>query len=187
MRDGWHILLTNFSSDVTAKELFEIYALRWNIETRFKAWKQSLNLGKVFKGVSNEDHYESLILAALIQQLIGFNLAARLSQLKKVVLSMEKLFEALSAQLSALSQSTLSYPIRLRISHVSIEKRSRQPAHVQWLNLLRGVVRFYSGLFTSLQIQHINQCECQQRCGTLMRFSYESDQFHDNFKHYPKT
>jgi hypothetical protein len=136
VRDGWHILLTNVSSDVTAKELFEIYALRWNIETRFKAWKQSLNLGKVFKGVSNEDHYESLILAALIQQLIGFNLAARLSQLKKVVLSMEKLFEALSAQLSALSQSTLSDPIRLRISHVSIEKRSHQPAHVQWLNLL---------------------------------------------------
>ena len=136
MRDRWHILLTNVSSDVTAKELFEIYALGWNIETRFKAWKQSLNLGKVFKGVSNEDHYEFLILAVLIQQLIGFNLAARLSQLKKVVLSMEKLFEALSAHLSALSQSTLSDPIRLRISHVSIEKRSRQPAHVQWFNLL---------------------------------------------------
>jgi IS4 transposase len=64
VRDGWHILLTNVSSDVTAKELFEIYALRWNIETRFKAWKQSLNLAKVFKGVSNEDHYESLILVA---------------------------------------------------------------------------------------------------------------------------
>ena len=86
--------------------------------------------------MSNEDHYESLILAALIQQLIGFNLAARISQLKNVVLSMEKLFEALSAHLSALSQSTLSDPIRLRISHVSIEKRSRQPSHVQWLNLL---------------------------------------------------
>ena len=136
VRDGWHILLTNVSSDVTPKELFEIYALRWNIETRFKAWKQSLNLSKVFKGVSNEDHYESLILAALIQQLIGFNLAARISQLKNVVLSMEKLFEALSAHLSALSQSTLSDSIRLRISHVSIEKRSRQPSHVQWLNLL---------------------------------------------------
>ena len=136
VRDGWHILLTNVSSDVTPKELFEIYALRWNIETRFKAWKQSLNLSKVFKGVSNEDHYESLILAALIQQLIGFNLAARISQLKNVVLSMEKLFEALSAHLSALSQSTLSDPIRLRISHVSIEKRSRQPSHVQWFNLL---------------------------------------------------
>jgi len=136
VRDGWHILLTNVSSDVTPKELFEIYALRWNIETRFKAWKQSLNLGKVFKGVSNEDHYESLILAALIQQLIGFNLAARLSKLKNVALSMEKLFEALSAHLSSLRQSTLSAPIRLRISHISIEKRSRQPAHVQWLNLL---------------------------------------------------
>ncbi|PQJ30159.1 hypothetical protein BSZ32_17895 [Rubritalea profundi] len=83
VRDGGHILLTNVSSDVTAKELFEIYALRWNIETRFKACKQSLNLGKVFKGVNNDDHYESLILAALIQQLIGFNLAAHLSQLKK--------------------------------------------------------------------------------------------------------
>ena len=49
---------------------------------------------------------------------------------------MEKLFEALSAYLNALSQSTLSDPIRLRISHVNIEKRSRQPAHVQWINLL---------------------------------------------------
>lgn len=37
------------------------------IGTRFKAWRQSLNLSKVFKGMSNEDHYESLILAALIQ------------------------------------------------------------------------------------------------------------------------
>lgn len=136
VRDGWHILLTNVSSDVTAKELFDIYALRWNIEIRFKAWKQSLNLGKVFKGVSNEDHYESLILAALIQQLIGFNLAARLGQLKNVVLSMEKLFEALSAHLSSLRQSTLNDPIRLRISHISIETRRRQPAHDQWLNLL---------------------------------------------------
>ena len=136
VRDGWHILLTNVNSDVTAKELFGIYALRWNIETRFKAWKQSLNLGKVFKGVSNEDHYESLILAALIQQLIGFNLAARLSQLKNVALSMETLFEALFTHLSALSQSSLSDPIRLRICQISIEKRKRQPAHDQWLNLL---------------------------------------------------
>ncbi len=49
VRDGWHILLTNVSSEVTTKELFEIHALRWNAETRHKTWKQSLNLNKVFK------------------------------------------------------------------------------------------------------------------------------------------
>lgn len=62
--DRWHILhLTNISPDVTSRELLEIYALRCDIETQFKACKKLLNLGKGFKGVSKQDHSESLILA----------------------------------------------------------------------------------------------------------------------------
>jgi hypothetical protein len=72
-RDGWHILLTNLDSSVSSEDLFEIYSLRWNIEVRFKAWKQALNMKQVFNTVSNYDHHQALIYAALIFQLITLN------------------------------------------------------------------------------------------------------------------
>ena len=41
------------SADFKAKELFDIYEVRWSIETRFKAWKQSLNFKKTLKRCSH--------------------------------------------------------------------------------------------------------------------------------------
>jgi hypothetical protein len=136
VRDGWHILLTNVGTDVTAKELFDIYSVRWNIETRFKAWKQSLNLKNVFNRVSNEAHHECLILAALIQQLIGFNLATQLRKFKTISLSIEKLFEVLTTHLNSLNRNSMHHPIRFSISQISLDRRVRQSSHNQYLNLL---------------------------------------------------
>lgn len=66
VRDGWHLILTNLEEALNAEMLFELYSIRWNIETRFKAWKQSLDLKATLKRYSNLRHLESIALAALI-------------------------------------------------------------------------------------------------------------------------
>jgi hypothetical protein len=126
VRDGWHILLTNLTDSATKEELFEIYQLRWNIEVRFKAWKQALSMKEVFKGVSNYYHYESLIYAALIFQLITLNVAAGLV-IGQRTLSLENFSLAIATILLGLADITEGIRFEFDPRDILMERRKRKP------------------------------------------------------------
>ena len=126
VRDGWHILLTNLDDEMKSEELFEIYRLRWNVEVRFKAWKQSINMKSVFKTVSNYDHLQALIYAALIFQLITLNLAAKLEIGDRVV-SLENFSSEIASRILEIVRHTKTVDFTFDSRHILMEKRKRKP------------------------------------------------------------
>ncbi len=125
VRDGWHILLTNLTEEVTEEELFEIYRLRWNIEVRFKAWKQAIKMKDVFDGVSNYYHYESLIYAALIFQLITLNVASAL-KIGERTLSLENFSIAVASVLVGVRVINECISMEFDPRHILMERRKRK-------------------------------------------------------------
>ena len=125
VRDGWHILLTNLSESVSNEELFEIYKLRWNAEVRFKAWKQAINMKSVFNTVSNYDHHQALIYAALIFQLITLNIAANL-RIGNSVLSLENFSEEIATRLLEVVNLDVTVGFKFDNRHILMEKRKRK-------------------------------------------------------------
>lgn len=123
IRDGWHIMLTNLGDEVVLEELFEMYRLRWNIEVRFKAWKQAINMNQLFKRVSSYEHYESLIYAALIFQLITLHVAAQL-KIGKRALSLENFSHCVAAHILNLHKDIAAL-LEFDRRHILIEKRKR--------------------------------------------------------------
>jgi hypothetical protein len=124
VRDGWHLLLTNLEERLTKEELFEIYRLRWNVEVRFKAWKQALRMKDVFKGVSNFHHYESLIHAALIFQLITLKVASSL-KIGARTLSLENFSLAVASILVRTKNLSDCISMEFDPRHILMEKRKR--------------------------------------------------------------
>lgn len=125
IRDGWHIMLTNLT-EANANDVFDVYRLRWNIETRFKAWKQSLQLTPALKQQSNEAHLECLVLAALIHQLTSFQLFAQISKQATRFISIEKLCEVISDYFGSLKKKDLHSPFRTCEDHVKLESSGRK-------------------------------------------------------------
>lgn len=125
VRDGWHILLTNLDENHDSEELFEIYRLRWNIEVRFKAWKQAINMKALFRRSSNFHHQESLIYAALIFQLITLNVAAQLN-LKGKALSLENFSKEISQSIKVVTRRSHRLTFEFDDRHITMEKRSRK-------------------------------------------------------------
>jgi transposase len=125
VRYGWHLLLTNLPEKITKEELFEIYRLRWNIEVRFKAWKQAIRMKDVFDGVSNFYHYESLIYAALIFQLITLNVAASL-KIGDRTLSLENLSVAVASILVGIRMINECISFEFDSRHILMERRKRK-------------------------------------------------------------
>lgn len=103
IRDGWHLMLTNLSKEqADVSQLAAIYRARWAVEIQFRAWKQSLNLGKALNRKSNEHHLQALVLAGMIAHQLGMRIAQRI---RKMVgrgrLSYEKLYDLLAVQLGS--------------------------------------------------------------------------------------
>ena len=126
LRDGWHILLTNLDEQHSRERLFEIYRLRWNIEVRFKAWKQALNLQNVFRRRSNFHHQEALIYAALIFQLLTLNLAASLD-LGTKCLSLENFSKEIRSMIQAITRHSPEMLFEVDLRHIVTESRRRKP------------------------------------------------------------
>ena len=133
VRDGWHLILTNLDQDVTAKELFEIYSIRWSVEIRFKAWKQSLNMKPTLKRYTNYHHLCCIARAALIQQLVVNHISMMAIVRVKRALSYEKVSEVISQQLGTLTLSSLGAPLTLEERHVWMDKRSRKSLYERLL------------------------------------------------------
>ena len=117
--------MTNLDENVSKEDLFEIYSLRWNIEVRFKAWKQAINMKKVFNTVKNYDHHQALIYAALIFQLITLNVAASL-KLSGRVLSLENFSKEIASRLLEITNLEKEIYFKFDPRHIIMEKRKRK-------------------------------------------------------------
>ena len=125
IRYGWHIFLTNLDENHSCKDLFEIYRLRWNIEVRFKAWKQAINMKSLFSRASNFHHQEALIYAALIFQLITLNVAANID-LRGRSLSLENFSKDIAKSISVVTRR-VSLIFKFDPRHDLMERRKRVP------------------------------------------------------------
>ena len=78
---------------MSARSVSELYCCRWNIEIIFRAWKQSANLDQALNRTSNEDHFQVLMLAAMIYQVLSLSVMELVRNLSSGTrISLEKLF-----------------------------------------------------------------------------------------------
>src|SRR5690606_12847931 len=91
-------LLTNLTKEqMSVTQLMAVYRARWAVEIQFRAWKQSLNLGKALNRRSNGHHLQALVLAAMIVHQLGMRVAARIcGKVDRGRLSYEKLYDLLA-------------------------------------------------------------------------------------------
>lgn len=129
IRDGWHLLVTNITSETTSLEtLFAIYRMRWDIEIQFRGWKQSLKLDKALNRKSSEGHLMALILAAMIHQILTLRIRQKIQPvLPRGKLSIEKLSTLLAQfHLGAVSLDSLA-EFKPDLRHLSKDTRRRKP------------------------------------------------------------
>lgn len=98
---GWAIYITNIPTDVCkAKELVRVYALRWQIEIVFKAWKSHLHLKEA--PTHNPDTLRLFVCAHLLTAILIHRILPQLEALeesscaKPVGVSLLKLYSVLS-------------------------------------------------------------------------------------------
>ena len=139
LRCGWHLVVTNVGADLmAAPDVSELYRCRWNIEIIFRAWKQSANLGKALKRRSNEDHFQVLILAGMIYQVMSLAMIA----LMRVIIdnrriSYEKLFDNFSEWIMKSKSLGELWDFDPDPRHVVMESRKdRRPLEDTWVALL---------------------------------------------------
>lgn len=128
LRASWRILITNVSGDMLdARKISDIYALRWSIEIKFRAFKQSCQLSRGLKHKSSHHHIEAMVLAAMLYQLITIHLHAKLSDRDEFRgwLSIEKLSDAFSIHLMRLTNITETWRFDPDPRHLRYEKRNR--------------------------------------------------------------
>ena len=131
LRDGWHLMVTNVSEEqLDTETLAKLYAVRWQIEITFRAWKQSGELLKALNRKSKPAHLRTLIYAAILWLVLTMKTASMLQNIiakAKKVVSLEKLsMDMIGHVLTLTVISDLSeYSPYLR--HVLMEARKREP------------------------------------------------------------
>ena len=93
IRDGWYLLVTNVKEDLmTASKLFKLYAIRWQIEITFRAWKQSGKLVSALARKSNLVHLQALMFASLLLLILTMKITSLLQRShQNILISIEKL------------------------------------------------------------------------------------------------
>jgi hypothetical protein len=128
LRDGWHLMITNLAAEeFPPRQLRAIYRARWGVEIQFRAWKQAHNLDKALKRKSGEHHLMAIILAAMINHLLGMRMARCMQESGTVEnLSHEKLYDALSIhhQWARRWEDILDFVFAPK--HVERDKRKRE-------------------------------------------------------------
>ena len=128
LRAGWRILVTNVDQGILeAQKVSDIYALRWNIEIKFRAFKQSCQLSRGLKHKSGHHHIEAMVLVAMLYQLLTIHLHAKMSCRPAFSgwLSIEKLSDAFSIHLMRLTNSIVCWQFDPDPRHLKYEKRNR--------------------------------------------------------------
>lgn len=93
LRDGWYLLVTNVNIDLmSAAKLFKLYAIRWQIEITFRAWKQSGKLVSALARKSNQVHLQALMLASLLLLILTMKITSLFQgTYSRVHISIEKI------------------------------------------------------------------------------------------------
>ncbi len=82
---GWNVMITNISTeDCTSEQIYNLYSLRWRIESIFKMWKSYMN----FKEYSNQASLQQLFIT-IMSRLILFTIINQVS-IKIFVQKIEK-------------------------------------------------------------------------------------------------
>lgn len=128
IRDGWHLMLTNLNKEqANVSQLAAVYRARWAVEIQFRAWKQSLNLGKALNRKSSEHHMQALVLAGMIAHQLGMRIALRIGNLVgRARMSYEKLYDLLAVRLIKASDLAEFEAFDPDPRHVERDKRTRK-------------------------------------------------------------
>ena len=123
--DGWTIHVTNISRKMMdADGVASAYRLRWEIEIKFRAWKQSTGIGKALFHISNEHHLRALVVTAMIYFTLTLKMANQLSGLHPGrELSFEKICGWISDCIKGMVSLALPPPRDIR--HLAAERRKR--------------------------------------------------------------
>ena len=139
LRCHWHLIVTNIPEGMlNARALAELYRCRWNIEIIFRAWKQSANLEQALNRRSNEDHFQCLMLAGMIYQVLSLSMVSLMRTLiTKKRISLEKLFDSFSSHLSKCRKLEDLWTHLPDPRHITMETRKdRRPLEDTWIKLL---------------------------------------------------
>jgi len=140
IRCQWHIVVSNIAREMlSAKQISELYRCRWNIEIIFRAWKQSANLSKALNRKSNEDHFQVLMLAGMIYQVMSLSLLAlmRTHVPKSKRISYEKVFDHFSEWITECRCFAEIWSFDPDPRHITMEsRRDRHPLEDTWIQLL---------------------------------------------------
>ena len=140
IRCQWHIVVSNIPREMlSAKQVAELYRCRWNIEIIFRAWKQSANLSKALNRKSNEDHFQVLMLAGMIYQVMSLSMLILMRTLVPKVkrVSYEKLFDHFSEWITECQTFAEIWSFDPDPRHITMESRKdRRPLEDTWIKLL---------------------------------------------------
>ena len=128
LRAGWRILITNVPVGMLdGQKVSDIYTLRWSIEIKFRAFKQSCQLSRGLKHKSSHHHIEAMVLAAMLYQMLTIHLHAKLSSMETFSgwLNIEKLSDAFSVHLMRLTKVAETWRFDPDPRHLRYEKRNR--------------------------------------------------------------
>jgi len=127
-RDGWHIIITNVREELMkTAEIFSLYSVRWQIETIFRAWKQSSQLVKALARRSNSFHLQTLMYGAILLLILTMKTAALLRGLHpRYQLSIEKIAQDLAAFILTLVSMERFADYNPDPRHLKMDKRSRK-------------------------------------------------------------
>lgn len=140
LRDGWHLMVTNVKeAQLDTATLAALYAVRWQIEITFRAWKQSGNLLKALNRKSKPAHLQTLIYAAILWLVLMMKTAAALQVLylkKNRTVSLEKLSISMSGFMLKLTEVDSIKNYAPYHKHVLMESRRREPLMIHGIKCL---------------------------------------------------
>lgn len=127
MRDGWYLLVTNVDKELmTSANLFKLYAIRWQIEITFRAWKQSGKLVSALARKSNEIHLQALMLASMLLLILTMKIASLLQGSDgSILISIEKLAANLAGFILGIKSIWHLADYHPDLRHLKSDRRTR--------------------------------------------------------------
>ena len=139
LRCQWHLVTTNIPREkMPERSVSELYRCRWNIEIIFRAWKQSANLDQALNRTSNEDHFQVLMLAAMIYQVLSLSVMELVRNLSSGTrISLEKLFDDWSTMIVKCRRMEEIWNYHPDIRHLKMDThQGRESLEDTWIALL---------------------------------------------------
>lgn len=138
VRCDWHLIVTNIGADtMSAENLFKLYAVRWNIEIGFRAWKQSGHLAKALARRSNIFHLQVLMLAGILLLIMLLKITRILQGSRwDLDLSIEKIADHLGSFILRMTSLSALDDYNPDPRHVKMDRRKRSNLRKTALNAL---------------------------------------------------